>query len=448
MSSLLSSGPGALKPRHMYQQEIAVMLLALCAVRDPDEALTQYIEDAVRNHLQQLVMQARAHALRRQAKAIAVDDLVFLLRHDRPRLTRLRTYLSWKDVRKKMRELDQAGGVVASSAPGTGGGGINDDDAIDAIEEPVSDRSLKVDKTPVRTPEPEDDEADAFEANQKRLKDLDALTSRMSREEYEQYSQARQASFVFRKNKKFRDFVALPGVLDAAAAQDEVLDSLGFLAYESVRALCEAGIAHKRSTDAMKRERDEKEKRRAVREGKKRARDEAEAEAERERGEGDPQAGASPKEGAAKADSSAADSSPRGGDGRSSPRKDKDAARKSLEGGGGNAPDPKPAGPQPPPSPKRRALEIPTSLFSAPLPDAAGSIPAFGAGASAEGGPAGSGDPNGGLGLAGDFGAGIHFRLEDVELGLRAHEHTDRSLKASGMRNWRGGVSRVPTRLV
>lgn len=210
MSSLLSSGPGALKPRHVYQQEIAVMLLALCAVRDPDEALTQYIEDAVRNHLQQLVrdprpdptircwehtdtqnrcsqvMQARAHALRRQAKAIAVDDLVFLLRHDRPRLTRLRTYLSWKDVRKKMREIDQAGGVVASSAPGTGGGGINDDDAIDAIEEPVSDRSLKVDKTPVRTPwtlegtwadvlhgadsEPEDDEAGAFEANQKRLK--------------------------------------------------------------------------------------------------------------------------------------------------------------------------------------------------------------------------------------------------------------------------------------
>lgn len=44
----------AVKPRHVYQADIAAMLLALCAVREADEALTQYIEDVVRNHVQQL----------------------------------------------------------------------------------------------------------------------------------------------------------------------------------------------------------------------------------------------------------------------------------------------------------------------------------------------------------------------------------------------------------
>ena len=33
-----------------------------------------------------------------------MDDLIFLIRHDRAKVNRLRTYLSWKDVRKKARE--------------------------------------------------------------------------------------------------------------------------------------------------------------------------------------------------------------------------------------------------------------------------------------------------------------------------------------------------------
>lgn len=142
------------------------------------------------------MLQARAQAVRRNAKAIAVEDLIFLVRHDRARLNRLRTYLSWKDVRKKMRELDLAGGVgTPSSASGAGaaanglapaGGGGGEDDQIDQIEEPVSDKSLKVIKATVRLPwelndawadylhgvddDPEDDEAEAYEVNKQRLR--------------------------------------------------------------------------------------------------------------------------------------------------------------------------------------------------------------------------------------------------------------------------------------
>jgi transcription initiation protein SPT3 len=37
-----------------------------------------------------------------------VEDLIFLLRHDREKLNRIRTYLSWKDVRKKVKDSEGA----------------------------------------------------------------------------------------------------------------------------------------------------------------------------------------------------------------------------------------------------------------------------------------------------------------------------------------------------
>ncbi|GAA5874316.1 hypothetical protein JCM3774_000938 [Rhodotorula dairenensis] len=493
----MSALSATVKPRHVYQADIAAMLLALCAIREADDAMTQYIEDVVRNH----VLQARAQALRRNAKSVAVEDLIFLVRHDRARLNRLRTYLSWKDVRKKMRELDQGVGSSGGAMNGLGGAGAGaEDDQIDQIEEPVSDKSLKVIKATVRLPwelndawsdylhgvddDPEDDEAEAYEVNKQRLREADLLTSRMSREEYEQYSQARQASFVFRKNKKFRDFIALPAILDVVAAQDEVLDVLGFLAYECVRALCDAGVAHKKSVTEAKRLVAELEKRRQVREGKKRKREadadgrgnaaeEEDDNAENKVKADDGAKGTDPSTPAAAA-AAASNTSPVGGDGGGearSPKKEQGTPASSsrttapTEGGASSAT----AGPKPSSSssssssPKRKPLEIPTSLFSAPLPDAATSGPAFGSGATATDGSGGT-VVRAGLGAgagAGTVGAPaaavgdlvllaprVLFELEDVELGLHAVEHTYSSLKASGMRNWRGGISRIPTRLV
>jgi hypothetical protein len=40
------------------------------------------------------------------------------------------------------------------------------------------------------------------------------------------------------------------------------------------------------------------------------------------------------------------------------------------------------------------------------------------------------------------------LRLEDVNAGYVAMQHGQASLKAFGMRKWRGGVSRISTRLV
>ena len=51
--------------------------------------------------------------MKRGARYLSAEDLIFLIRHDRGKVNRLRTYLSWKDVRKH-----------AKDSGGDGGGGV------------------------------------------------------------------------------------------------------------------------------------------------------------------------------------------------------------------------------------------------------------------------------------------------------------------------------------
>ena len=58
----------------------------------------------------------------RGARFLAVEDLIFLIRHDRAKVNRLRTYLSWKDVRKKVKEseADETPEMDTTEEPSTG----------------------------------------------------------------------------------------------------------------------------------------------------------------------------------------------------------------------------------------------------------------------------------------------------------------------------------------
>ena len=76
-------------------------------------------------------MQARALATRRGARYLSAEDLIFLIRHDRGKVNRLRTYLSWKDVRKH-----------AKDSGGDGGGGVE----VETLED-GADGTLSYDHT-------------------------------------------------------------------------------------------------------------------------------------------------------------------------------------------------------------------------------------------------------------------------------------------------------------
>ncbi|GAA5909536.1 hypothetical protein JCM5296_006065 [Sporobolomyces johnsonii] len=392
-----------------YAAEISSMLYVFCGIKDPDDDTVQYIEDVVRSQMVETVIQARAQATRRGSRFISVEDVLFLVRHDRAKVNRLRTYLSWKDVRKKTKEKETEA-----------------DDDIDGIEEP--DKTLKVVKGVINLPweladpwsevlagddETEQDEVDAYEVNKQLLKEADDLTAKMSKEEYELYASARQASFVYRKGKKFRDFLALPSILETAGGPtDEVMDVLGFLSYETVRALCAAGITNRREMEVRRKRREEAERR--VREGKKR-KSEGDGEAEDREGEAEGVEGkekgreaTSPSK-RAKPDSSSSSSPTTAISPSSSPR-----------------------------SPPSKTLTIPTSLFSAPISEPLAPTPALPSTATfgASGSSTAPAEPP------------LYLEVQDVAQGFLAVQQGQASLKASGMRNWRGGLMRLSNRLV
>jgi hypothetical protein len=69
------------------------------------------------------IVQARALATRRGARYLSAEDLIFLIRHDRGKVNRLRTYLSWKDVRKHAKDSGgDGGGEVETLEDGADGG--------------------------------------------------------------------------------------------------------------------------------------------------------------------------------------------------------------------------------------------------------------------------------------------------------------------------------------
>ncbi|KAG8949246.1 Transcription initiation protein spt3 [Tulasnella sp. 424] len=225
-------------------------------VQDPLVETVNLVEDIVRSQVLEIVLQARQIAAKRGARNISAEDLIFLIRYDRAKVNRLRTYLSWKDVRKNAKDSDNAGGNMD-----------------DVMEEGGPDpNSAKPHKMSVKLPwelttiygdvlktiqannpngaavddEAEDeDEMEAHEDSLRRLKEADDATRHMTKEDYLHYSECRQASFTFRKSKRFKEYLNLPAHLDLRA--DDTIDILGFLGYEMVRSLCVGGLEVKRA---------------------------------------------------------------------------------------------------------------------------------------------------------------------------------------------------------
>jgi transcription initiation protein SPT3 len=79
-------------------------------VEEPNPETVNLVEDIVRSQLVELIVQARALATRRGSRYLSAEDLIFLIRHDRGKVNRLRTYLSWKDVRKHAKDSGGDGG--------------------------------------------------------------------------------------------------------------------------------------------------------------------------------------------------------------------------------------------------------------------------------------------------------------------------------------------------
>lgn len=267
------------KNRYKYRQEIQQMMFVSGETNDPPERTTDLIEDIVRDQVVALLLQAQRTTQARGQKSILPEDLIFLIRHDKAKVNRLRTYLSWKDVRKNAK--DQENGDISAAAAGGGdlleeaaaaGSGIGGSGGLD--NKLLAARQKKSLKLPweiefMFTEQPltggingnvdddkiDEEERDAVLAQIKRLKQNDERTKNMTQQEYVHWSECRQASFTFRKSKRFREWCGISQVTESRP-NDDVIDILGFLTFEMVCSITEEALKVKSSMDSLSEERD------------------------------------------------------------------------------------------------------------------------------------------------------------------------------------------------
>ncbi|KAK2810074.1 hypothetical protein FQN50_003268 [Emmonsiellopsis sp. PD_5] len=230
---------------------------------EPSAETTTLIEEIVRQQVIEMLSRSTALSARRGVRSISTDDLIFLIRHDKAKVSRLKTFLSWKDVRKNVKDSDDKGGADAADFgagddPLAGAGVAGPSDVAAKPKNKRAKVGLPWDLNnlySVQVPEREDEEDEEEEeqnyATLQRLANADERTKNMTREEYVFWSDCRQASFTFRKAKRFREWAGF-GIVTDFRPNDDIVDILGFLTFEIVQTLTEEALKVKEQEDRGK----------------------------------------------------------------------------------------------------------------------------------------------------------------------------------------------------
>lgn len=194
-------------------------------------------------------------AIRRGTRFISNEDLIFQFRHDAAKVSRVRSFLSWKDLRKNVKDSDDKGGDADDAISG-------DLAEPGATGVPVEDAAKKNKKTKVGLPwepasfyhqnipelEDEDEDEEMNAPRLQRLRKADERTKDMTKEEYIMWSEYRHASFTWRKVKRFKEWSGLGTIADSKPNED-ITDILGFLIFEMVQTLTEEALKIKDRED-------------------------------------------------------------------------------------------------------------------------------------------------------------------------------------------------------
>lgn len=270
-----------------YRVEISQMMFTSGEISDPLPETTDLIEDIVRAQVIELLQRATQLATQRSSKQITAEDLIYLVRHNRAKVSRLTTYLTWKDVRKNARDDGDAGGAAAGAgAAGVGSGTMVGDEDVAAAA--AADERIKLRRQQILLPwsvsnmfgnissladqsddmngdntdqadENEDDSDSGDNATIARLRAADERTKKMTRDEYVHYSECRQASFTFRKAKRFREWCNMAAITEAKPG-DDIIDILGFLTSEIVVTLTETALQIRNEIEQWRRRKPESNK--------------------------------------------------------------------------------------------------------------------------------------------------------------------------------------------
>jgi transcription initiation protein SPT3 len=188
---------------------------------------------------------AKELATRRGEKFIAVKDILFQVRHDTARMTRLQNVIRWKRLRKEAKkttdEKDKPENDAEDSLSDT------DNAAEDTAKKTVEPSAALMPWDEefmfgIRPPGGDADAVQISEHTRERLIWADEVTSKMSKEEYNKWCSYRKASFHRAKEAKFREWACI-GVVADLRKKDDAVEILGSIAVEMVKRLTDIALS-------------------------------------------------------------------------------------------------------------------------------------------------------------------------------------------------------------
>jgi len=254
-------------PKNKYTQEIQSMMYTFGDVRNGNPQTAFLVESLIHSHLVEILVRSSSIAHKRASRSLSSDDMLFLIRHDGVKKRRLIEFGGWKDLRKNAKPVDESTATAVATIVGTD---AEEEDCLMAGGDSLktTNKNANKNKKPLFPwdhisnlvceatdgfindfDDEEGLESESLLESLRRLQQADQLTKHMSREEYLEYSECRQASFTFKKAKKFRDWLNPKAWIDYRV-NDEVVEVLGFLAWEQVRKITELGLMVKNDMES------------------------------------------------------------------------------------------------------------------------------------------------------------------------------------------------------
>lgn len=188
-----------------YTSEIKAMLYSFGDTKTPSTNTAQRIEKIIQTQIKRFLSACNDVRIMRKGKTINLEDISFVIRKDPFKLQRLLNYVDFKEIK----------GKIESKMEST------ESNEFMEAEMPILERKNKKYSWMVEV-----FGEDTFQLN--RLAQIDKITAKMSKEEYLYFTECRQSSFVYRKGRKFKDFIGYNNV------NENIIDPLGYICYEMV----------------------------------------------------------------------------------------------------------------------------------------------------------------------------------------------------------------------
>lgn len=199
------------------------------------------MEDIVHTQLITLLHQACEGAALRGSRVISAEDIIFLMRRDKRKLSRLLKYLQFRDYKSKLlKSLEEEEPQTDSDKWGSGSSG-----GAQRRQRQAQDYLMWIDQTGELLALVEKPELDTIK--QERLERLERQTRNMDQAQYSEFCESRQLSFA-KKASKFRDW------LDCSSLELKpntvAMEVLSYLAYETVAQIVDLALLVKQEMTA------------------------------------------------------------------------------------------------------------------------------------------------------------------------------------------------------